>query len=192
MQNHCDVTAYFIKTPFQPEFELLDAKKLAGQLNAPLKIIELPVLADKTIAKNPVNRCYYCKKALFTALTAQAARDGYSVIFDGTNASDQAGDRPGMQALTELDVRSPLRECGLTKEKIRELSKKAGLFTWEKPSYACLATRIPSGTPITSDLLTKIETRNKSLPLMGIGISVSVSFTAAPVCSFWNPSLVRP
>lgn len=167
MQNHCDVTAYFIKTPFQPEFELLDAKKLAGQLNAPLKIIELPVLADKTIAKNPVNRCYYCKKALFTALTAQAARDGYSVIFDGTNASDQAGDRPGMQALTELDVRSPLRECGLTKEKIRELSKKAGLFTWEKPSYACLATRIPSGTPITSDLLTKIENAEQKLASYG-------------------------
>lgn len=167
VQNHCDVTAYFVKTPFQPEFELRDAQKLASQLKASLKIIELNVLEDSTIASNPANRCYYCKKALFRALTDQAARDGYSLIFDGTNASDQADDRPGMKALTELKVRSPLRECQLDKQKIRELSRQAGLFTYDKPSYACLATRVPTGSPITSELLSKIERAEQNLSQLG-------------------------
>ena len=167
VQNHCDVTAYFVKTPFQPEFELRDAQKLSRQLNASLKIITLNVLEDPVIASNPANRCYYCKKALFHALADQAVKDGYSVIFDGTNASDQADDRPGMKALAELNVRSPLRECRLTKQEIRRLSREAGLFTYDKPSYACLATRIPSGSLITSELLSAIENAEQKLSVLG-------------------------
>ncbi len=167
VQNHCDVTAYFVKTPFQPDFELRDAKKLVQQLGTTLKVIELDVLTDQKIAANPANRCYHCKKALFTALANQASKDGYSLIFDGTNASDQSDDRPGMRALTELKVRSPLRECHLTKSQIRTFSQQAGLFTYDKPSYACLATRIPSGSPITAELLAKIEKSEQLLSQLG-------------------------
>ena len=124
-----EVRPYFIKTAFQPAFELEDAKRLCAQLGAELSIIELDALANPDVAKNPANRCYYCKTGLFGALQKRALEDGYTVLLDGTNASDEAGDRPGMQALSELHVLSPLRLCGLTKPQIRELSREAGLFT---------------------------------------------------------------
>ena len=91
------------------------------------------------------------------AIREAAAKDGFDILLDGTNASDDAGDRPGMKALQELQVLSPLRECGLTKDEIRRLSKEAGLFTWNKPAYACLATRIPAGEEITLEKLERVE-----------------------------------
>lgn len=98
----------------------------------------------------------------------QAAKDdGVSLLLDGTNASDDVSDRPGMKALKELSVRSPLRECGLTKEVIRSLSKEAGLFTWNKPAYACLATRIPTGTVITAEKLSNTEKAEDYLHKLG-------------------------
>ena len=96
-----------------------------------------------------------------------AAQDGYALILDGTNASDDALDRPGIRALREMGVRSPLRECGLSKGEIRRLSKEAGLFTWDKPAYACLATRIPTGQPITQELLSRIESAEDALFALG-------------------------
>ncbi len=89
------------------------------------------------------------------------------MLLDGTNASDDAGDRPGMRALQELEVRSPLRECGLTKEEVRRLSREAGLFTWDKPAYACLATRIPTGTPIQARDLERVERAEAALAALG-------------------------
>ena len=94
--------------------------------------------------------------------------DGYSVLLDGTNASDDAGDRPGMRALRELEVRSPLRECGLTKEEVRIRSRQAGLFTWDKPAYACLATRVPTGTRISQELLERTERAENALFRIGL------------------------
>ena len=161
------VKAYYIKTAFQPQFELNDALRLTEQLNADMSIIETDVLSVPRVAENPKNRCYYCKTALFTMIRERAANDGYCVLIDGTNASDEAGDRPGMRALTELSVRSPLKECGITKAEIRRLSKEVGLFTWNKPSYACLATRIPTGTVITADALRRIERAEDALFVMG-------------------------
>ena len=158
-----EVRPYFIKTAFQPAFELEDAKRLCAQLGAELSIIELDALANPDVAKNPANRCYYCKTGLFGALQKRALEDGYTVLLDGTNASDEAGDRPGMQALSELHVLSPLRLCGLTKSQIRELSREAGLFTWDKPAYACLATRIPTGQRITNELLARVEGAEQAL-----------------------------
>ncbi len=162
-----DVRPYFIKTAFQPEFELEDAKRLTQQLGVELTVIELNILAHKEVAANPADRCYHCKRALFSALKDQAIQDGYTLLLDGTNASDDASDRPGMRALTELEVRSPLRECGLTKDEIRRLSKEAGLFTWNKPAYACLATRMPTGDVLTEDWLTKIEAAEDKLYKLG-------------------------
>lgn len=162
-----DVRAYYVKSAFQPQFELEDAKRLAGQLAADLRILETDVLADETVAANPPDRCYHCKRLLFTTIAEAAKQDGYRVLLDGTNASDEESDRPGMRALKELSVRSPLRECGLTKEEIRRLSKAAGLFTWDKPAYACLATRIPPGERITEEKLSATEAAEDYLFSLG-------------------------
>ena len=162
-----DATAYSVKTAFQPQFEYEDACRLADELGMPMKTIELDVLADAEVTLNPNNRCYYCKRKIFTAILSAAKDDGYTVVMDGTNASDDVNDRPGMKALTELSVRSPLRECGLTKDVIRKLSQEAGLFTWDKPAYACLATRIPTGTEITADLLSQTESAENDLRNLG-------------------------
>lgn len=168
VQSGADVKAYYAKTAFQPAFELEDAKKLAAQLGAQMEILTLDVLSVPKVVENPQNRCYYCKTALFSAMTAAAKKDGFTLILDGTNASDEAADRPGMQALRELSVRSPLRECGLTKKEIRRLSKEAGLFTHDKPAYACLATRIPTGDTITSEKLARTEEAEGFLHSLGL------------------------
>ena len=168
VQSGADVKAYYAKTAFQPAFELEDAKKLAAQLGAQMEILSIDVLSVPNVAENPANRCYYCKTALFSAMTAAAKKDGFTLILDGTNASDEAADRPGMQALRELSVRSPLRECGLTKKEIRRLSKEAGLFTHDKPAYACLATRIPTGDTITPGKLSRTEDAETYLHSLGL------------------------
>ena len=163
----CQIQAYYIHTAFQPRFELEDARRLAGELGVPMQVIDMDILGVPEAAQNGPRRCYYCKRALFTILREQAAKDGYTVLLDGTNASDDAGDRPGMQALRELRVRSPLRECGITKDMVRSLSREAGLFTWEKPAYACLATRIPTGTEITREDLQRAEQAETALMALG-------------------------
>lgn len=167
VQAGADIRPYYIKTAFQPRFERDDALRLAGELGVEVMVLELDALADPRVAANPAERCYYCKQNLFRALKARAAADGYTVLLDGTNASDEAGDRPGMRALRELEVRSPLRECGLTKDEVRRLSREAGLFTWEKPAYACLATRIPTGTRITAGDLARVERAEDALSRLG-------------------------
>lgn len=167
IKENAEVQAYYVKSSFQPQFELEDAKRLAEQLHARYKILDLDVLSDARIAKNPADRCYYCKKRIFEAILDAARQDGFSVLIDGTNASDDAGDRPGMRALRELSVHSPLRECGITKEEVRKRSKEAGLFTWNKPAYACLATRIPSGTGLTERALRVTETAEAYLSSLG-------------------------
>lgn len=162
-----DVKAYFVKGPFQPQFELEDARRLAKELGAEMEVIETDVLALPEVAENGPRRCYYCKRAIFSLIFERARRDGYETVIDGTNASDQVDDRPGMQAIAELGVLSPLRMCGVTKAQVRELSAEAGLFTARKPSYACLATRVPTGTAITREALEKVERGEEALREMG-------------------------
>ena len=163
----CDLTAYYVRTAFQPEFEYEDARRLAEEVGVPLRVVEADILSVPLAAANGPDRCYHCKRALFALLWEAARRDGHTLLLDGTNASDDAGDRPGMRALRELEVRSPLRECGLTKAEIRAQSKKAGLFTWNKPAYACLATRIPTGTAITAGDLERVEAAEGALFALG-------------------------
>ena len=162
-----DVKAYFVKGPFQPQFELEDARRLAKELGAEMEVIETDVLALPEVAENGPRRCYYCKRAIFSLIFERARRDGYETVIDGTNTSDQVDDRPGMQAIAELGVLSPLRMCGVTKAQVRELSAEAGLFTARKPSYACLATRVPTGTAITREALEKVERGEEALREMG-------------------------
>lgn len=162
-----DWHAYYVHSAFQPAFELADARRIAYQCQLPLTIIDTDILRYPEVVANPSDRCYYCKRRVFSAILHQAAEDGYSLIIDGTNASDDSGDRPGMKALREMQVRSPLRECGLTKSDVRAMCREADLFVWSKPSYACLATRIPAGTPITAEALQKVEQAENLLSSMG-------------------------
>ena len=161
------IKAYFVKTAFQPEFELQDAHRLAKQVGTEINVLEKNILENAQVVSNPPNRCYFCKKSIFETLRAQALADGIPLMIDGTNASDDTADRPGMKALTELSVRSQLRECGITKDEVRRLSKEAGLFTWDKPAYACLATRLPSGRTITKELLRNVEKAEDALFAFG-------------------------
>lgn len=167
-QNVAEVRAYYVKSAFQPQFEMDDALRLARELDVPIRILTVDVLSSDTIANNPPDRCYYCKRKIFETIVQAAAEDGFSVLLDGTNASDDVGDRPGMRAICELSVLSPLRECGLTKAEIRQLSKEAGLFTWDKPAYACLATRIPTGETITGEKLRATEAAEDFLFSFGL------------------------
>ena len=167
VQEGCAVVPIYIKTPFQPEFELQDAQRIAREVGVDLRVLPLDILSVPHVRENPPDRCYYCKRALFSRILEAAVEAGAQVVFDGTNASDSSDDRPGMRAICELGVRSPLRECGLTKSEIRALSKEAGLFTWDKPAYACLATRVPSGTEITPHILERTERAEERLAKMG-------------------------
>lgn len=116
----CDVRPYYIKSVFQPEFEYNDARRFCEQIGIEMTVLDVDILCVPNVRENPSNRCYYCKTALFTRIIQQAKADGCEIVIDGTNASDDAGDRPGMRALHELQVLSPLRECGMTKDAIRE------------------------------------------------------------------------
>ena len=151
------VRAYYVNSAFQPRFELEDARRLAGDLHADLRELQVDVLSSPTVTANPPDRCYHCKRVIFRTIAAAAVEDGFPVLLDG----------PGMRALRELSVRSPLRECGLTKDEIRRLSREAGLFTWDKPAYACLATRIPTGQPITARDLAVTEAAETYLFSLG-------------------------
>lgn len=162
-----EIKAYYVKTAFQPEFEFQDAHRLAEQLGVKMNVLELDALDNEQVVSNPSDRCYYCKTVIFGTLCQKAREDGIPLVIDGTNASDDVDDRPGMKALTELSVRSPLRECGMTKDKLRLLSKEVGLPTWNKPAYACLATRIPTGRIITEELLQRVEESENALFALG-------------------------
>ena len=162
-----DFDACYVKSAFQPAFELEDARRLARGLGREIDVIDMDVLADEKVRANPRERCYFCKRRIFSAICDRARALGHALVIDGTNASDDALDRPGMRALRQLRVESPLRSCGISKAEVRALSKEAGLFTWNKPAYACLATRIPAGTPIDGETLEKIERAENALEKLG-------------------------
>jgi len=143
------VLAYHVSTAFQYPFELDDAKRVARELKSELEVIEADILSQEAICANPPDRCYLCKHYIFGKIQEAMARDGFAVLVDGTNASDDPARRPGFRALDERGVLSPLRLAGLEKEAIRAAAKERGLFTWDKPSYSCLATKIAFGTAIT-------------------------------------------
>lgn len=161
------VKAYYVASEFQPEFEKNDAMRLASELDVDIQVLCLEVLSNSNICTNPHDRCYFCKKQIFSAIVEAASKDGFDIILDGSNASDNADDRPGMRVLKEMSIRSPLRECGLTKTQIRKLSKEAKLFTWNKAAYACLATRIPTGEKITIEKLKITELAENYLFSLG-------------------------
>lgn len=161
------IRPYYVKTAFQPEFEYRDALRLCEELKIPLRVIELDVLACPEVVENPKNRCYFCKRWIMGAIKAAMAEDGMTVLLDGSNLSDDPADRPGMKALEEFEILSPLRICGMTKSMVREVSRYVGLFTWDKPAYACLATRMEAGKPITAEMLSKTEQAEDAMRALG-------------------------
>ncbi len=151
------VLAVTAKSPFFPERELLEAKRIGELLGANHLIFEHNELEVEEIVSNPKDRCYYCKRELFRKLTRIAEECGIRYVIDGTTLSDVGDFRPGLRAKEELNVRSPLLEAGLKKEEIREISKSLNLPTYDKPSFACLASRFPYGRRITENGLKMVE-----------------------------------
>lgn len=151
-----------------PERELKEAIHYAKDMKVNHMIISSEELDIEGFASNPTNRCYYCKKELFTKIKEIAANDNMDYVFDGSNVDDIGDYRPGMQAAKELEVISPLKEAGLTKEEIRELSKQLDLPTWDKPAFACLSSRFPYGNQITAPKLKMVEEAEQFLLDMGL------------------------
>jgi uncharacterized protein len=157
-----------------PESQWRNARDLAASLGVPILEIDTNELADLRYAANPTNRCYFCKSELWTKLAPAARAHTLSVLVDGTNADDLTDHRPGAAAAREHGVRSPLAEIGMTKAQIRERSRARGLATWSQPSSPCLASRIPYGTPVTTDRLRRIERAESALRALGVGGNLRV------------------
>ena len=132
-------------------------------------VVDSEELAIPGFSQNPTNRCYLCKKELFTKILEIARAEGFSAVAEGSNVDDLGDYRPGLQAVRELGIRSPLREAGLTKDEIRALSRRMGLPTWNKPSFACLASRFPYGERITEERLARVERAEQYLLGLGFG-----------------------
>lgn len=157
-------------SPSYPDHHRQLALRIAREFEFRHEIVHTAELERPEYRANPVNRCYYCKHELFSTLTAIAADRGVAAIFDGTNADDRGDYRPGRQAAREFGVRSPLDEVGLTKDEIRELSRRAGLPTWDEPASACLSSRIPYNSEVTDEKLRLIERSEDALRDLGFRV----------------------
>ncbi len=160
-----NAVALTIVSPFTPKWEIAEAKELIEDMKIKHEFIE--VLLDEEIKFNPEDRCYICKKGIFSKIKNYAKKKGINYVLDGTNIDDTKDYRPGIKALKELEIKSPLLENEFTKEDIREFSKKLELPTWDKPAYACLLSRLPYGSEIKNIELERIE--KSELFLMSLG-----------------------
>ena len=161
------VTALIMKTPSVPERELDEAVAFCKSRGISFFVLPADPFSVAGFRENGRDRCYICKHFLFSALLEKAKEEGIPFVADGTNADDRKEFRPGLRALKELDIRSPLAEAGLTKKEIRELSEKEGLPTWNKPSFSCLATRFPYGEELTVEKLRRTEAAENLLAELG-------------------------
>ena len=150
-----------------PEREQQEALRIAEDLNMKYRVIHTKELDDPHFRENPPERCYFCKKELFSRLKEIAVEENIPHVCDGCNFEDTFDFRPGIRAAQELDVRSPLKEARLGKKEIRVLSKKLGLSTWDKPSMACLSSRFPYFTPIDNESLRQIDSAEEYLRTKG-------------------------
>ncbi|MDR3325122.1 MAG: ATP-dependent sacrificial sulfur transferase LarE [Spirochaetaceae bacterium] len=148
--------AITVVSPMLPKTEIACAQRMAALVGIAHVLIDEDEI-DEEVAANPADRCYHCKKREFGAIARAAADRGVLTVFDGSNVDDEGDYRPGLRALSELKIASPLREAGLGKAEIRELSRRFDLPTWDKPAFACLASRIPYGEEINREKLARIE-----------------------------------
>ena len=163
-----DSLAVFAASPVAPPLEKEEAETLARNIGLRFKIIDSNEMSNPDFVANPPERCYYCKRELFSELKPIAKAEGLIWIADGTNADDLHDFRPGRKASAEAGIRSPLLEAGLTKAEIRQLSRAKGLPTWDRPASPCLASRIPYGIPVTAETLNKIARGEQYLHGLGI------------------------
>ncbi len=161
-----DAVAVTINSPYIPNWEIEEAKEYTEKMGIKHEFINVGIIDE--IKNNPSDRCYLCKKAIFSKIREKAINEGFNYVIDGTNLDDTKDYRPGIKALKELKVISPLLECKITKAEIREMSKGLNLPTWNKPAYACLLTRIPFDTELKIDELDRIEKAEKYLINKGI------------------------
>jgi pyridinium-3,5-biscarboxylic acid mononucleotide sulfurtransferase len=159
--------AVTIVSPMLPASELGDARRVAALVGIRHVLVQSAEI-EEAVAANPKDRCYHCKKREFGSIARAARESGVSIVLDGTNVDDEGDYRPGMRAIAELGVASPLREAGLGKEEIRELSRRLGLPTAEKPAFACLASRIPYGERIDAAKLGRVEKAEDYLRGLGL------------------------
>jgi len=157
-------------SPSLPRAELAAAIRLAHDMGAPLEVVQSREFDDPNFVANPTDRCYFCKHALFREMKRIATEQGFTVLAYGENADDEAEWRPGARAAAEFQVRIPLREAGLTKADVRDLSAQWGLPTAEKPSSPCLSSRIPHGTPVTVQALARVESGEAAIRALGFRV----------------------
>jgi uncharacterized protein len=151
------VLALTVRSELVPTAEVTEAEALAQQLDVRHLVLPFNLLSEPKIAANPPDRCYYCKRLLFSQLLDIARAEGFPVLLHGANVDDTGDFRPGMRAAEELGVRAPLLEAGLSKSEVRTLSREMGLPTWDHPAMACLASRVPYGTVLSAEVLARIE-----------------------------------
>jgi uncharacterized protein len=163
------VLALTVKTPYIPDWELGEAKEYCRTNGIRHHIVYGDIIPE--ILHNPENRCYICKKHVFTILKKEAQQEGFNHLLDGTNADDSGVYRPGLAALLELGIKSPLLENGITKAEVRHFSAKLGLPTADKPSYACLLTRLPYNYEVKAEELIRVEKAERYLASIGLGAS---------------------
>ena len=157
-------------SPNYPEHHRSLARQVAQSFALRHEVVATAELERPEYRANPVNRCYYCKDELYSTLTAIASARAIDVVLDGNNADDRGDYRPGRTAAREHGVRSPLDEVGLTKAEIRELSRAAGMVTWDEPASACLSSRVPYDHEITNDTLRMIERAEDALRALGFRV----------------------
>jgi len=151
------VLAVTALSPLYPDRELAGAKRMVQEMGVKHILIESNELEINGFSKNPSNRCYFCKKELFEEMQNLARKEAISFVVEGSTLDDEKDHRPGRRAIQELGIRSPLQEARFTKEDVRELSRTLGLPTWDKPSFACLASRFPYGEEITPEGLRMVD-----------------------------------
>jgi pyridinium-3,5-biscarboxylic acid mononucleotide sulfurtransferase len=160
--------AVFAGSPVSPPLEMEDARSVARDFSFPFRIIESKEMDNPDFIANPPDRCYFCKRDLFSELKPIASAEHLAWIADGTNADDTGDYRPGRRASLEAGIRSPLLEVGLTKAEIRQLSRGKGIPVWDRPASPCLASRIPYGTPVTPEILNRIARGETYLHNLGL------------------------
>lgn len=147
--------------------DLEDAKTIAKEIGVRHVLLESTEVDDPRYRKNDSQRCYFCKTNVYDTLIAYAGREGFTWILDGTNADDLGDHRPGLRAAREHGVRSPLQECGMGKEELRNWARELGLPNWDKPANACLSSRIPYGSEVTPEKLAQVETAEAAVKAFG-------------------------
>jgi len=162
-----NVLAVMAVAPIWPEAEQNRAKRLAEEMGANVRTVRAPDISQPAFAEHVPDRCYFCKRDILTHVIRLAQDSGFRWVADGTNLDDLKEDRPGLRALRELGVRSPLAEAGLTKSDVRALARELDLQVWDEPARACLATRIPFGTPVTEERLRLAEAAERAIARLG-------------------------